>query len=152
MPTASSSSTKAAYASKARTRSSSPSAASTIASTSSSTKSRSCTYPKILAPPAPGPARRYLFLFPPATERSLRMPPSVADPRHAPPRRRSRAPPARLRHPHRFSRLPSPPRQKTQTPRHQKHLLHLPAILGLAPLARACSPPALRESPLHFSV
>src|SRR6267142_4192611 len=79
-------------------------------------------------------------------------PSPLPNPRHAPPRKRSRAPQTSLRHPHGLPRLSPPAGPQTQEPRNQKHLLHLPAILGLATLARPHSPPSFRASTLHFSL
>src|SRR3984957_10314733 len=57
-----------------------------------------------------------------------------------------------LSHLPRFPRLPPPPRPQTQMARHAQRLLHLPAILGVASMARANRPPPLRSRPLYLPV
>src|SRR5581483_7351130 len=50
-----------------------------------------------------------------------------------------------------LSRVSSPSRAEAQTPPRAQRLFHLPAVLGLAALARQSHPPPLCGSALHLS-
>ena len=56
------------------------------------------------------------------------------------------------RHPHRLPRLPSAPGAHAPRTRRPQCLFHLPAVLGLAPLARESGAPPLRARPLPVSL
>ena len=57
----------------------------------------------------------------------------------------------RLRHPDGFSRLPSAPRSKAAAAWCPQHLLHLPAVLGVAAMASARSTAQICAGPVHLS-
>jgi len=59
---------------------------------------------------------------------------------------------ARARDPYRFSRFSSAAGPETETVRRQERLLHLPAVLGMAPVAGESGAPPICARALHLSV